>query len=136
MLQNNIFEIASRLKLRFNSSVGLLSTEDLWDLQLTSNSSRPNLDSIAKSLRREIKSNEEESFVVRKSTKDVVLETKFEIVIHVISIKLDEVNQCERKSENKVRRDKIRSILAEKQDNVLSGKSVKQLEKLLQEVGG
>ena len=33
-----MFTKASRLKLRFQSPAGLLSSEDLWDLPLTSNS--------------------------------------------------------------------------------------------------
>lgn len=134
MSENNLFEIAARLKLRFDSNVGQLSTEDLFDLPLTG--IRANLDDIAKSLHRELKSNEEESFVVKKSTKDAVLETKFELVKHVISVKLEEAEQREKESENKLRRDKLRSILAHKQDEVLGAKSVKQIEKLLQEVGG
>ena len=135
MSENNLFEIASRLKLRFESPVGSISVEDIWDLPLTSSTaSRLNLDSIAKGLHRELKSNEEESFVIRKSTKNVVLETKFELVKYVISFKLEEAEQCEKRAENRVRRDKLRSILAQKQDDVLSSKSVKQIEKLLQEV--
>lgn len=39
MSNNNIsiFEQASRQKLRFETSAGKLSIEDLWDLPLTSN---------------------------------------------------------------------------------------------------
>ena len=44
----NIFEQAARQKIRFESVLGLLCVEDLWDLPLTSlNSKRANLDDIA-----------------------------------------------------------------------------------------
>ena len=47
----NIFEQASRNKLRFDTNIkGVISTEDLWDLPLTSDTGRVNLDDIAKAL--------------------------------------------------------------------------------------
>ena len=42
----NLFEKASKMKLRFSTTKGVLSTEDLWDLSLES------LDRIAKNLKR------------------------------------------------------------------------------------
>ena len=49
----NIFEMATRKKIRFNSPQGDLSTEDLWDLPLSSKvNGKANLDDIAKDLHR------------------------------------------------------------------------------------
>ena len=58
-----MFEKATRRKLRFTSAAGLLSTEDLWDLPLTSATGKANLDDIAKALNRRLKDAEEVSFV-------------------------------------------------------------------------
>lgn len=66
----NNFEIASRLKLRFETAVGMISTEDLWTLPLTSNS-KVSLDSLAVSLNKELKGSEE-SFVT-STKKDEIL---------------------------------------------------------------
>ena len=57
-----MFEQASRSKFRFNSSQGLLTTEDLWDLPLTS-TRYANLNDIAKELNRTLKATAEEDFV-------------------------------------------------------------------------
>ena len=60
----NIFEQATRAKLRFSTPNGMVSTEDLWDLPLTSlNSKRANLDDIARTLDAELKSTASVSFV-------------------------------------------------------------------------
>ena len=44
----NIFERASRRKLRFDTVVGLLATEQLWELPLTAKGERPDLDKLAR----------------------------------------------------------------------------------------
>ncbi len=53
----NIFENASKTKVRFETSKGEVSVEELWDLSLTS------LDSIAKVISKELKEASEESFI-------------------------------------------------------------------------
>lgn len=78
----NIFEIATRQKLRFqHSRIGILSVEDLWDLTLV------NLDDIAKGLNRQVKASQEESFLAsNKSSENKVAETSLEVVKYVISV--------------------------------------------------
>lgn len=44
----SIFEQASREKVRFQTQVGQVSVEDLWELPLSSKANKPNLDDIAK----------------------------------------------------------------------------------------
>lgn len=77
----NIFEIATRAKIRFSSPrFASLSVEDLWDLSLNA------LDDIAKGINRQINAEKEESFL--SSNKNSVrkdLELKLEIVKHVIT---------------------------------------------------
>ena len=59
----NIFEQATRAKIRFSTPVGMLSVEDLWDLPLTSARARANLDDVARLLDAELKSTSSVSFV-------------------------------------------------------------------------
>ena len=63
----NIFEYAVRNKVRFPFK-GMISVEDLWDLSLT------NLDSIYKTLNKQIKQNDEESLLSTKTNIDTELE--------------------------------------------------------------
>ena len=59
----DIFEKAAREKLRFDSPIGDLTTEQLWDLPLTSaNIQRPSLDFMARAVSRELRDFGEESF--------------------------------------------------------------------------
>lgn len=122
-----MFEAASRLKLRFASQVGQLSVEDLWDLPLTS-ATKPNLDAIAVELNRQLKGTEE-SFV-STGKKNAVLELKFEVVKHIIDVrvtenqaKIDERNRQERKAQ-------IADLIEQKKSEGLKALSLEELEKL------
>lgn len=128
-----MFEKASKLKLRFTTKKGQITVEDLWDLPLTSNLG-VNLDDIAKGLNKSVKEAEEESFVVKKSRSNTVLELQFDIVKHVIKVKLDEAAAAKLKAENKAKKDKILNILADKEDEELKESSKKQLKKMLSEL--
>lgn len=117
-----LFEKASRIKLRFKSSVGLVSVEDLWDLNLTS------LDSIAKDLNKQIKAEAEESFITVKSKSNAALELGFEIVKHVIKVKLEEAEVKKLAAEKKARKAQIMELISQKQNEALSAKSLEELQ--------
>ena len=84
-MSTTIFEQATRAKLRFATPKGTLSVEDLWELPLTSKTGQANLDDIAKGLHRELKANDEVSFVEEKTTANTVTNLKFEVVKSVIN---------------------------------------------------
>lgn len=86
METSKLFEYASRNKLRFNMSKGVLSTEDLWDLSLES------LNTLAKSLNKQLKEQSDEDFISnsRRTKSEMEVEYKFELVKHVIKVKLEE----------------------------------------------
>lgn len=128
-----MFEKASKLKLRFETERGNVTTEDLWDIPLVAPNNM-SLDHIAKTLSRALKEDEEESFVIAKSTKNYDLELKFEIVKHIIKYKLQEKEKRENEAANKLKKEKILSILADKEDDALKGKSVASLKKMLDEL--
>ena len=88
-----MFEEASRMKLRFDTPRGRLTTEHIWDLPLLGGDVC--LDEIAKGLHRELKTNSEESFVIPTAKPNVENELKFEIVKHIISVRLQEQETAE-----------------------------------------
>lgn len=127
-----MFEKASRMKLRFETGVvGNLNVEDLWDLPLVN--SKVSLDLLAKKLNKEIKENEEESFVVERSTANTTLKLKFDIVKHIIKVKLEEKEASEKAVKNKAKKEKIMTIIAAKEDETLTNMSVEDLQALLEE---
>lgn len=124
--QVNIFEQASRLKLRYQTSKGLVSTEDLWDLALTS------LDELAKSLNKQVKELAEESFIEVKSTANEKLELAFEVVKHVIRVKLAEKQERELAKEKAAKRQQIMELINQKKNEQLSQMNVADLENMLE----
>jgi hypothetical protein len=126
-----MFEQASRLKLRFSTSVGIVGVEDLWDLPLIGG--RACLNSIAKSLNKEMKESDEEDFVSKKSSADDRLKLMFDIVLHVIDTKKQEAKEKQSEAIAATRKDKLRAVLNEKKDAALKDMSVEEIEKLLAE---
>ena len=91
MTTEKIFEFAARNKIRFPYK-GLITVEDLWDLSLT------NLDSIYKTLNKQVKQSEEESLLNTKASVDTELEVQIAIVKHIVSVKLAEKEAAEKAS--------------------------------------
>lgn len=127
MTTTNIFEYAVRNKVRFPFK-GMISVEDLWDLSLT------NLDSIYKTLNKEIKQSEEESLLATKTSVDTELEVQIAIIKHIVSVKLEEQEAREKAAAKKAQKQKIMSIIATKEDEELQNTSVENLKKMLDEL--
>ena len=123
-----MFEYATRNKVRFPFK-GLISVEDLWDLTLT------NLDSIYKTLNKQIKQSEEESLLNTKTTVDKELDVQIAIVKHIVAVKLAEQEAREKASAKKAQKQKIMAIIASKQDEALQNSSVEDLQKMLDKLG-
>lgn len=123
----NIFEQATRQKVRFNCK-GVIGVEDLWDLPLTK------LNEIYRELNKKLKDTKEDSLLETKSSADETLELQIDILKHIVSIRLEENKAKQAAVERKAQKQKILSILAEKDDIDLRGKSKEDLEKMLAEL--
>lgn len=134
MSEMTVFEHASRMKLRFSSPQGLITTEDLWDIPLTSKTGRANLDDIARAYSRQLKTQGEESFVTIPARKDPVLELGFEIVKRIIEIRLAENKAAKDKAEKAKKRQKIVDLIAKKEDEALGETDLAELKKQLKEL--
>lgn len=107
----NIFERAARAKLRFLTSKGNLSTEQLFDLSLTE------LDTVARSVNKAIKSEGEESFIEENQSKTQVIDTlRLEILKSVIKSKQSAIAAAETRAANATRRRRLEEALANKED--------------------
>lgn len=132
---SNLFEYATRNKLRFASTRGELSVETLWDVPLRSNNDF-NLDAIARTANKALKEATEESFVSTTRTPEHTrLEMTLNIIKHVIEVKLSDEANARQRAENKKEKEKLLQILAEKQDGKLSALSEKELKKRIAELG-
>ncbi|RXZ78094.1 hypothetical protein EBB07_29000 [Paenibacillaceae bacterium] len=127
MTNTNIFEVAVRYKFRFPFK-GLISVEDLWDLNLE------NLDSVFKTLNSQLKTVQEESLLNTKTKENKELDVKIEIVKYIVDVKLTEQENRSKEKEQKEKKQRIMEVLRNKQDEALLNMSPEQLEKMLQEL--
>ena len=123
-----MYKNASKLKLRFLTSKGLLTVEQLWDLSLK------DLGLAAQQLNSKIKEqspNDDLSFLEESNKTDPIDQLRFDILKDIYITRkaaLEEnVNNLKIKEYNK----KILSLIAEKDDESLKSKTKEELEKLL-----
>ena len=127
----NIFEQATRAKLRFSTPVGMLSVEDLWDLPLTSTTKRANLDDVAKMLDNQIKNTASVSFVNDVSEVNTQTKLAFDVVLHIIKVRLAEQAAAKTAADARAKKQKIMAIIEQKQDESLSAASIDDLQSML-----
>jgi len=132
---NDIFEFATRNKLRFNSTRGTLSLEQLWDVPLRSRDGF-DLDSIAKEANRALRALTEESFVATERTPaHDRAEIALELVKRVIAVKLAEETAAKKRATNKAEKERLLEILAEKQAGALSALTEKEIQDKIAALG-
>lgn len=122
----SMFEIATRKKYRFPFR-GLISTEDLWDLTLEQ------LDTVYKTLNKQVKTEEETSLMTQSATDETTL-NMIEIVKHIFTTKQEEANARKMAAKNAEKKKRILEVIAQKQDESLMKMSVDDLQKLADEL--
>lgn len=128
---DELYKKASKRKLRFKTDHGNISVEDLWDVPLISRTHNLSIDNIAKALNKELKADEEESFVTPVTKKKTVTELKFEIVKDIIKTRLADQLVKETAVLRKANKEKILSIISDKKDEKLKKTSLANLEKMV-----
>lgn len=131
----NMFERASRCKLRFPSKVGELTTEQLWDLPLT-HKSATSLDGIAMTVHRELKDLVEVSFVAAKpDPRKDTLELQLDILKHIIASKQAAADAAQKALETRQRKERLLAALASKEEKELEGMTREQIEAEIAKLG-
>ena len=121
------FKEATKRKLRFHTSKGMLSVEQLWDL------SRAELSRCIKAVKKAIKKDDDDelSFLDDAVTVNTEDELRFNVLKEVyLELKSEaeaQRNQLERKEHNA----KILAIIQDKREDSLKGKSIEELEAML-----
>lgn len=120
-----MYKEASRRKLRFSTNVGLLSTEQLWDLSLE------NLDKLAVALEATYDSAKNKSFLVKTEDKNKTVKLQFDIVFDILQTKVEEQEKLRVARETKESNKQIMELIAKKQAGELEGKSIAELTAML-----
>jgi len=127
---SDVFEKAVRCKLRFETTKGLLSSEEVWDLSLTS------LDAMAKVINRRLREAEEESFIPpvhqpRAASHDVL---RLEVLKYVILVKVAERDRAKKKAEDHAKLVRLRELLVAKEDEMFRIMSEEEIRKQITEL--
>ena len=122
-----IYKLAAQKGIRFQTTTGLLSTEQLWTLNQTT------LASIVKSLKKVLKgdNDDELSFLDESKTINVDDQLRFDIAKDIYLTKKAEAEAERNKMERKAFEQKILALIAEKKEDSLKGKSIEELEAML-----
>jgi hypothetical protein len=129
---SNMFEVATRAKVRFPSTKGPLSVEQLWDVPLRSRDGF-DLNAIAKSINGELKAASEENFVdSAKNPAQAKIELQLDLVKFIIQSKLDDEEEAKNRADRKAKREKLLEALSKKQDDALGNLSEAQIKKELE----
>lgn len=126
---NNIFEQATKQKLRFPTTRGNLSVEQLWDLPLETGDC--NLYQLAESLLEEvsIKPAKKLSFFKKSVAKDETAELRFEIVKHIVTSRVAEIESEETRLAAQTELDELDALISEKEKEAQKELSLDELKK-------
>lgn len=124
---NDLFMIASRKQYRYPSERGYLSTEQVWELPLTSRN-KFDLNNVAIAVNAELKTLAEESFVETNSNpirKD--LQNQLEILKIVIATKQEEKKKATERQARAALKEKIQLAIEAKETEQLGSTSLDEL---------
>jgi hypothetical protein len=131
----NIFEEATRQKLRFETGKGLLSAEDLWDLPLSSATGKVCLDGIAIDLHNQLKTTSDVvSFVDETAQKNPTIQLRFDVVKHVIDQRKRENAEAAAAKVRAETKQQILAALARKRESAIDAMSEEDLVRKLSEL--
>ncbi len=125
----NMFQTASKTKLRFETSGGILSAEELWDMALS------DLNSLALSLKGQIDNTPEKSFIKANTVVDKTTVLRFNITKKVIAVRLEENKQKVDAAARRKKDAKILEIIERKEDQADADKSIDELRAMLSDNG-
>lgn len=127
----DIFEKSIRNGLRWYTTKGNVSIEDVYQLPLKTTNGSTSLDDLAKSLYREIVANGEASFVDDAVGGNTLLELKLDVVKHIIAVKKAENAIAVNAVDIKKQREKIMAAMARNDQTSMDEMSNIDLQKML-----
>ena len=119
----SIYKQASEIKLRFNTSKGVLSVEQLWDL------SQAQLETVIKSVKKTLNTSTDTGleFLEETSTVDPIEELRFNILKDVYITKKAAAETLRKAKDVKEHNEKIMSLIKQKEEEDLGKLSVDEL---------
>lgn len=126
-----MYKQAAQLKLRFDTPKGILSAEQLFDLNMTDLSA--SIKKVNAILKKEKATDDELAFLEGIDTSETQNDLRFKILKDVYLTKKEARNAAVLDYEKKQRNQRIAELIAKKKDEALESKSIEELEKMLEE---
>lgn len=126
---NALFLRATRLKLRFQTTKGTMSVEDLWDLPLNA------LDALTVSLEDALSKTRRKSFITEEAKSNTELELQFEIAKVVIYARLEEAKVKKAAAEKRRQVEFLKGLRDKKKLEAFEALTAEELDKQLAELG-
>jgi len=123
------YKLASQTGLRFNTDKGLLSVEQLWNLN------QSQLSNLIKSVKKVLKRDDDDdelSFLTDTKVVDIENQLRFDIAKDVYLTKKKLAEDLREKADKKDFEQKILGLIAEKQEGSLREKSIEELQKMIE----
>jgi len=124
-----MYKEATKVKLRFSTAFGIFTVEDLWKLSLSGDTS---LDRLAVDLKKQLDDTTDGSLIPGDKEEDKILSLKFKIAYDILTTRVNMKKEAERKAASEAKNAEITSIIKRKTFADMEGKSIEELEKLLQ----
>ena len=128
MSHSDNLEKALRQKLRFTTTRGDLTPEDLYFLNLTSKVGHVSLDGIVVDLYNKLQNTAKTSFVTKASVVDETLQLQFDIAKHILDLRVAEAEAKSTAQEKALKAASLRNLIAEKKGEALAAMPLADLE--------
>jgi len=122
---SDIYKQGIKQRVRFQTSLGNLTIEQLHDLTVTQ------LNDLAVALDEVVAKGDKKSFIATPTKANELAKLKFDIAYDILQDKVKYAEIAAKAAETKEQNQKILAIIANKKDEALSSKSVEELEALL-----
>lgn len=123
MSNQGIFEQAAKTKLRFNTPIGMLSVEQVFDLHLDNSRHNLDLDRLAQLMDAELQASSTKSFVKKTTDRNKVAHLRMDIVLHIIAVKVELKEKAERQATVAAERARLTDALVKAKDAALGAMS-------------
>lgn len=128
----NIFEEATRQNILIQTPKGMLNVIDLWQLPLTASAGKTSLDSVACQLHAELQQEPTISFVKKETSANSALKLAFDVVKHIIEVKLAEQDAAAAARVRKEKKAQIMDLIAQKETQKMAEMPLEELRALLE----
>jgi hypothetical protein len=130
---SNIFEQAAKEKVRFGTTKGQLTVENLWDLSVD------DLDTLAKAVNKRVKEQAEESFIPNKTVSRATKESRtlalqLDLLKHVITVKSEEADKAKQTADRRAKLAQLKELAANKSTEALASKSLDEITQMINDL--